>query len=524
MPYEPLLRGAWWEQSGFALEDIASDARYRVRYHADTRRIGPSLLNFDLCYSRILLRDYWDSVEIEDASDGGDVFSPDFNGLTADFINCLMELVAVHAHMSEYPRDVPDADEAFHHCGSCDTYQTDWCDNCEECTNCHTCVVCSGCDERVDRDDWCSECEQCEHCCECRHCDECDRDRSCSFCNECDHCENCCRCSEGARLMSRTERREPWRATSLEHRSKFPSSRLCGVEWEFNLVKNARPISRWCAAWGGGIHSDSSAGRTDGDSGWEAVTPPIAGDHIRKCLTALGEAFDEADAKTNDHCGIHVHVDASDLYWSDMYRLLRVYAHVEPILFVLAGQNRHTNQYCYKVGPIFEDALKRLDRKGSILALTNLEMSTSRPYYDEESARRRFREKSVHKKEVGRYRSLNIVPWLARYRSRSKHNPKAAMNVDATVEFRLHKHSLDWERVTQWAELCVTIVDWVNKASDAEAEALLKMTSLRALATIAPRSAAWILQRVRDWKRATRRNGGTRRTIRFVEGVWTCAA
>lgn len=362
-------------------------------------------------------------------------------------------------HPTEYHVQVP------RECSSCDAVVLlrGGCACCGYCEACCECATCDACDSPTS--DTCSGCGHCDSCCSCRTCCGCDRIRA-DVCSDCDYCNRCgcdCGSSNGLEYVSEGK---PWRDGSR---------RLCGVEWEINSVETGQPVNAWAARWSGGIHDDGSCGH-------ECVTPPIAGKHISACIGDLGRAYTDAGAKADARCGLHVHVDASDYRWPDMFRLLRVFAHIEPLLFALAGQNRIAgNSYCPPTGAEFLDVLSARDPKGALLEL----MGGGR-------ARRR----SMRKKDGGRYRSLNVLPWVVARTSR-----KVAS--DCTVEFRLHRDTLDANRVAGWATLCIAIVDYCAKASDAEVSEICKLSALRALAKLAPDSRGWVMRRLAQWRAAT---------------------
>jgi hypothetical protein len=237
----------------------------------------------------------------------------------------------------------------------------------------------------------------------------------------------------------------------------------------------------------------------------------MAGDHIAAILGDLGRAFDTGGAEADSRCGIHVHVDASDFYWADMFRLIGVWAHLEPLMYALAGQNRQENQYCRPIGADARTALSFIDRKGGVLAMA---MGVDDPKYA------RTRVKGSSKKSSGRYRSLNIAPWVARLRNRTKKEQIKCK--DATVEFRLHRNTLDAGRVTGWTHLLVRLMDWVSRATDADAQAVLRVSALRALKVIAPESMPWVMGRIKAWKHSTRRASGVTRTVQVRAGKWVC--
>lgn len=310
--------------------------------------------------------------------------------------------------------------------------------------------------------------------------------------------------------------------------------RLVGVEWEFNhrdgrAAPNVDPILKWASRWKTEIHPDSSCGQ-------EAVTPPIAGDQIRKCLRELASAFDGGDATCDRRCSIHVHVDARDVTWPDMMRLLTVYAKVEPALYLIAGQNRLASQYCRPCGEEYTKAMASQDRRGSVLGV-----AMGRP----NDTTRAYMRSRIDKKGGARYKGLNIMPWIAgrskksqietgvrtylvnvpgkkekQQKTTSGRKTVRTMAPDTTVEFRIHRNTHDPDRVTGWAMLCASIVDWVVKHTDDEAEAL-PASAMQALAIMAPNSKAFIVKRLLDWKYVTRRDGGVKRRIQFNVGKFS---
>jgi hypothetical protein len=327
-------------------------------------------------------------------------------------------------------------------------------------------------------------------------------------CSECDYPISQCQC-------------EPEEAPSGDDDETKPGepfhdgkARLVGVELEYNDDNGSydrNPLDSFRHKWRAGDHYDGSCGR-------EIVTAPIAGKHIDKCLYDLGDALVTSGVKADERCGVHVHVDAADFLWSDMFRLLHVYAKVEPLLYLIAGQHRVKNTYCAPIGEKYRSALSSVDRKGDVLNVAYNRGGAA-------GARAYVREYAPNKKDGGRYKGLNICPWLAGRRANRRRKPKVIKR-DTTVEFRLHRNTLSGRRVAEWAKLCERIVSWCAKASDAEARALPK-SALRALSVIAPDSKPWIVERLRAWRKATARaQKHAPRRLSNSGGTWriSCAA
>lgn len=271
----------------------------------------------------------------------------------------------------------------------------------------------------------------------------------------------------------RDENPSPYKSRVWRTPIRGESARLVGLEVEFN--ESPPPAAReWAAMWAGHIHSDGSCG-------YEAVTPPVAGKYIYPCLKSMQRAL--RDCSADNRCGVHVHVEAADLGWYDIRRLLHVWRLVEPVMFLIAGQNRLGNRYCGQIGAsIWTDLLSR-DKAMSQEHILNL-YGTSRAA---------IRSRPAHKKDSGRYKCLNLMPWLAQRRGNG---------LDTTIEFRLHRATLSADRLAHWAALVRNLVDWCVSHTDADATALPK-SAARALATIAGSETAWVMARIKAWRNAT---------------------
>lgn len=300
-----------------------------------------------------------------------------------------------------------------------------------------------------------------------------------------------------------------WKASQPKDRKTFKSSRLIGVEWEYNDIKRDAPydsgeereLSPWIKKWKGSIHEDGSCG-------YEAVTPPLAGDHIARCLKNLGNVLSK-HANINSTCSVHCHVNGSDLTWEDLYRLMWVYAQVEDVLFQLAGVRRKTSSYCKPCGKKYYEALNHRfssptpTHYQTIPGFTQ-EKVLSTVYWEAlQWARIRRSSKTstsfspmtglnywklkASRRGEGRYVALNLFPWLyAKKVSTFSHKSSPA-----TLEFRLHQHTKDTKRVINWSKLLVRLVDWCKQATDQQAREL-PSNGLKALLQIAPGSSRWI--------------------------------
>lgn len=437
------------------------------------------------------------------------------------------------------------------------------------CGFCGVCCQLKGhryCDTcHVHSDRLCRHCLKCAGCCACRLCP-----LSVSGCQEMQECEDCGKCFDHCTcpaLKTNGIHGKTFPAFKRKERKLFDCGRMAGVEWEFNRLSTNRYFDNWLKKWLGERHEDASCG-------YEAVTAPIAGDYMVKCVTALGTVFKKSKATIDNRCSIHVHADAKDLQWADMFRLLKVYSIVEPILYMLAGQERLDNRYCVPCGKDYASALNRIDRKDAIMAVafTTITRDGHKADVNLLPDNGRVSQRAVPGKRAdvhlnSRRKGLNILPWLAGRGPRPKtpvavivqardtietvahrHNVSVAALMrwnklkpsqklreggklivnkrtvapDTTVEFRIHPNTHDETRVINWVKVILRLVDWAAKSTDKDLENLPK-SALRILCqVIAPECSPWIMSRVKEWRNETSRNlGRQQRRISLKGGKYS---
>lgn len=431
-----------------------------------------------------------------------------------DCVGCMENWSAVEAFKYQWCNICKSmvADNIAHkHCPSCNNPVTkpSRCGLCAECCGKEshsTCAVC-GNHGKIKS---CDHCQSCSKCCACVTCDTCNDRIACACHGSRYGSYTKCSCNKDRKSG------QPWLAERSNLRKKFESSRLAGVEWEYATAgRNLTPIIKWQARWLGSVVDDASCGL-------EAVTPPIAGDCMVDCVEQLADSLKGINAAITDRCSIHVHIDARDFRWEDMYRLLHVYSLVEPMLYLIGGQERaQGNKYCYHVGHLYKKALAEniADRKEAVLAvaLATREELTLSVEQIKRNARSHMRNvKTKHEQNTrlsGRYKGINLIPWLV---GRRKKAP------DTTIEFRLHKGSLDKTDVVEWTKLCVRMVDWCAKATTKDCQNLPN-SALKTLCLIAPESKDWILNKVKSWRKTYKHQHRIIKVRADKKGGWKIA-
>jgi hypothetical protein len=385
------------------------------------------------------------------------------------------------------------------------------CGLCPDCCEVHH-HTCGQCGEHGANVSICDTCDTCLDCCDGWRCNSCgDLQHDEVACGDCNLCSSCCDCRSQA---PRREPGRPFRADKVSDRKRNRSKRLIGFEFEFNNADDYREMTGWCADWRAGWHSDGSCGE-------EIVSAPLAGDHVHAALRGLRRAMNNAGATTSDDCSLHVHVDASDYGWFDVYRLIRLYSFLEPALYMLGGQHRTGNDYCNPCGSRYLDALHANDPKAAVMKIAFGRDVEYQDDWKSQTGARAFKGfAKPGKKHGNRYLGLNLLPWLTgRWGGKRSGGRKTISGVrrigessvrkpDCTIEFRIHEYvRLDGGRspttddAGEWCQLLATILDWCLAAGEADIAALPR-SPIKALRTIiAPRQAKWLGKRLANWRR-----------------------
>lgn len=335
----------------------------------------------------------------------------------------------------------------------------DECDNCQPCPDCRRYVS-----------ELCDTCDKCGSCCDCWTCSGCDNQYAVGapFCYRCQHCESCCNCgqngSAGVRFF-----KNPVRFIESNRFKVNKSRRFAALEIELSRCADGTPIERVIKSYGGSIVGDATLPAT----GFEINMSPSNGDKLVDQISKIYKALDNAGAEVTTACGIHVHVDARDIDWFSMRKLVLLYESVEPGLFAIVAQSRQSNRYCRRVGDVYTSQLVTCHTRATSKAklLENI--------YNEKPGRAIVGKKQ-NKYESARYYALNLHSKLHQ----------------ESVEFR-HSHStLHEENARNWALLCVAIVDYAYNNTEKTILNLREKDPIAILCDdVAPQLAGWIRKR-----------------------------
>lgn len=274
------------------------------------------------------------------------------------------------------------------------------------------------------------------------YCNSCERSFivQARYCFDCYYCQSCCVCNTPKFFNSRLEFYTPTRAQKKLNKS----SRFISAEIEVAGIKNNKKlVEAVVRKWKGSIVYDGTLPR----GGFEINTAPAAGDLYVRQVTDICAELARAGAVINNQCGLHVHVDARDYNYTDLGRLIKVYAAIEPALFLMVPPHRRNSIYSVKCGASLEKAvcsgkLTHLELKNNVCAVV---------YGTPNSVSYRKNKRGAGR-GTGRYYALNLHSWFYR----------------GTIECRLFDGTIDKNEIIDWGILWANILDFSLHSSDDE--------------------------------------------------------
>lgn len=323
------------------------------------------------------------------------------------------------------------------------------CINCGECGRCCECVSCEGCGDRWSSGDraTCSRCDRCTGCCRCNYCTECEASECDDVCGECDRCADCGHgrhCSQRPRRTVQFFKLTPhFHAAKRTQRKLNPSTRYIAAEIEVDGINNGAAVSTVVRGWSGSIVTDGSLS----SAGFEINTSPASGDLYVKQVREICAALNDHGAVVNDSCGLHVHIDARDLGYYGIRRLVKLYAAAETTIGQMVPRARRNNEMCAPCGRRYMGAIDQHTAPKELRgAMAGVLYGTT----DTRSHR-------THKYHGSRYAALNLHSWFYR----------------GTVECRLFVGTTNADKITNWGIMWALLVDYAASHSDKEVAAML---------------------------------------------------
>lgn len=202
-----------------------------------------------------------------------------------------------------------------------------------------------------------------------------------------------------------------------------PSTRFAGFEFEmFNRHQDSSRVEDLTADWrllNCGMAGDGSI---ESDAGIEIKTPPAQGDDVPLWIHAVCKTAQEYEMRVDQSCGLHVHLNATDMMnGSTLRRLFRLIRVSEPLLYAMVPPARLNGNYSRR----FTVPLSTIDalttRDGALSAYHRVVGDVGSHYY-----------------------GFNLTD---------------AYDHHHTFEFRYHSGTLNPEKVWNWTRLLLAIMD-----------------------------------------------------------------
>jgi hypothetical protein len=119
---------------------------------------------------------------------------------------------------------------------------------------------------------------------------------------------------------------------------KLYKGEYVGIELEYEECKGS--VSSISPAWYTDIDHSLRTG------GIEFITQPIQRHHVHDIVESMVMAAKGVKAKVTPRCGLHVHVNVTDLTWNELYRFTTLYTLLEPHLFNEWAPGREISHFC----------------------------------------------------------------------------------------------------------------------------------------------------------------------------------
>ena len=175
------------------------------------------------------------------------------------------------------------------------------------------------------------------------------------------------------------------------------------------------------------VSCDGSIDNDQDEEGFEFISNPMRGDHLFHEIDKIGNYLLENDFRVNRSCGLHVHIDARDLFYKELKGISMVMKSFEQVVFSMMPKSRYSSHWCKNMA---------IDKKTIREINSNKEFIRSWYWACEHSP-------SMDKYNDARYHGLNLH----------------ARVYLGTIEFRYHSGTNNPVKIKNWITICQSIVE-----------------------------------------------------------------
>ncbi len=307
--------------------------------------------------------------------------------------------------------------------------QTGVCDWCAEDvpqdeieTNNGLCRVCQGDDAR-----YCVSCDRRFHYDNMAYCDE----------HDAYYCDGCSCCGDDDTPTQRLDTTTT-RYIGAQRGNLLQSVRTFGVEIEcLSPSDSATSDIINCLPSGFGLTTDGSLS----DGGIEIQTPKLAGFNGERTLRHACRVLNEQGCTIDRSCGLHVHLDTSDMARNDFRTLKHLwlfYLVFEDVLLSFLPRSRRGNTYCHRLNDRFH--IDEIEKTASRRELEQIWYRTDN-----------HKNIITSKKDKGHY---------TRYAGLNLHSLFHARH----AEIRYHSGTMNADKILHWVNLHAQIFDYTIRS------------------------------------------------------------
>ncbi len=236
---------------------------------------------------------------------------------------------------------------------------------------------------------------------------------------------------------------------------------------------------------GAEIEIASFAGRSDWDSldnwnvsvvqdgsipseGRELVTSAAKRSAWPSMIRDICQDIKQAGGKVDKSCGLHIHVDTSDLSASNLRTLIRLYAALEDTFFSLCDSARYDGEFSQVCGPYYTGQLLPAKSKRGLAELlyevpkktSATRLSQSSTFVDVSGQAWVDNAKTLREARKTFFSAIKKTKYVRqRYYALNLHS----IAIRNTVEFRHHEGTVDPTTIINWGLLCGYLVDAAKK-------------------------------------------------------------
>jgi hypothetical protein len=181
----------------------------------------------------------------------------------------------------------------------------------------------------------------------------------------------------------------------------------------FNIYLDGRgDFHEWSIVYDGSVTNAQ-------DGGGEAVSPILSGLAGLEEVAKVAKIISQKGGKADRSCGLHVHIDASDILVPELHLIAKRYARFENEIdnFMPRSRRGNSNNYCYSMN--------------NNTLMENIVSSTERSHFY----------------DVSRYHKLNLNAYY-------KHS---------TIEFRQHSGTINAHKIVNWVKFCISFIEESRK-------------------------------------------------------------